>query len=512
MPIHKFGNCMFGVDFSIPPHLLPRGFLADAKNIVPTASGLPRGRNGSVKLNSTAMASRITSLHEFRSGTTRSTLCSYGTVIALYSSATGEFTSEITGLTTGKHLQWVNFAGKSICVNEGADAPQYFTDASTHGALAGSWPNGLTVTEWANRLWIGGDSTNVALLTGSQLNDPTSKAISSPMVATDGVSQTVGDGKEKITGLFGFFDILLVGKKNALYKVTGTPTTNVTTLSIVPVYSKNSDSVGFTSQWAITQVGNDVLFLDGYDIKALSGIQAYGDVETTSVIPHVKDFLKDTVDKTNLQYTQFFHYKKMQQVWVSIPMSATTHYVFILDYRFKEATKRYSFYPLGELPIVCLAGIENGELQDIYAGFEDGWVRQLDINNDDDGAAIDRYFVTVTAGNDFDNGIDTGHEMRKQFQRVEAAIKPDGTLSMTPYYALDLMDDAQVRTSGNYTALSAETVSGWSGTGTKNKRIRLFGLNGKSLALKWRHNTVGQNFTFYPSGIHFDWKTANGMV
>ena len=94
----------------------------------------------------------------------------------------------------------------------------------------------------------------------------------------------------------------------------------------------------------------------------------------------------------------------------------------------------------------------------------------------------------------------------------ETFIQPDGTLSMTPYYALDLMDDTQARTSGNYTALTAETVSGWAGTGTKRKRIRFFGLNGKTLLLKWYHATVAQNFIFHPSTIHFDWKSGSEIA
>jgi hypothetical protein len=148
----------------------------------------------------------------------------------------------------------------------------------------------------------------------------------------------------------------------------------------------------------------------------------------------------------------------------------------------------------------------------MYAGFEDGWVRQLDTGNDDDGAAIDRFFVGVFAGNDVQNGMTSGHENRKQFQFSDSFIMPDDTLSLTPSYALDLMDDAQVRTTGNYTALTAETVSGWSGTGVKNKRLRFYGLNGKTFALKWRHNTLAQNFTFYPSVLHFDWKTGARIV
>jgi hypothetical protein len=506
MPTHRYGHCFYGVDYSVPPQELSQSALADAQNIVVNNSGLPQPRGGSVKYNSTTLGSRITSFFEHRSGaSTRNQLISYGTKIASYNSGTGEFVDRNTGLTSGKMFQWVNFAGKAIGVNEGSNNPQYFTDTSTYGDLDGSPPKGLTIAEWANRVWFGGDSTNVALLTGTHLNDPTSVTTSG---ATDGVSQTVGDSKDPITGLFPFFDIMLIGKRNNIYKIYGDPPTDATELSIKPLYSKQSDNVGFTSQWAITQVGNDIIFLDGYDIKSLRGIQEYGDVEYTSIIPHFRDYLKATVDRDYLKYTQFFHYKKQQQIWVTIPTAATTHFVFCLDYKFKQDTNRFAFYPMADLDMVCINGVEDGEVDEMYFGDESGFVYHGDSGANDDGAAIDSHFTIMVSGNDSSQGILDKHEMRKQFQYSDTYIQPStASLVMTPYYALDLLDSAQARTSSNYTALSDETVTDWSGTGTTHKRIRFFGLSGNTLALKWRQNTVGQDYIFQPSMINFAWKS-----
>ena len=506
MPTHNYGHTFFGVDYSRPPHELPSGTLADAQNVVPNAAGLPTGRLGSVKLNTTSLGARITSFHEHKTGSTLSQLCSYSTKIAYYNSVTGEFVDSITGLTSNKMTQWVNFAGKAISVNEGSDAPQYWTDSSTKGDLSGSPPDGLTVAEWSNRLWFGGDSTNVASLTGSGINDPTEWSATG---ALGYVSQSIGDSKDPITGLFGFFDMLLVGKLNNLYKVTGTPATDATTLRIEPVYSKATDNIGFTSPWAITQVGNDVIFLDGYDIKRLSGIQEYGDVEYTSIIPHFRDYLRGVVDQDYLQYTHFYHYKQKKQIWVSIPTGASTHFVFVLDYQFYRETQRFAFYPMADLVINCFGGREDGEVFDMYYGDNTGFVHQLDTGNDDNGVAVDRYLVTVVSGNGQQSiGM---HEYRKHFHPAESFIKCEqAALTMTPYYAMDLMDDTQVRTSGNYTALTAETVSGWDGTGStgvKHKRVPLFGLSGNTLALKWRHNTVAQNFVMYPSSVGYKVKS-----
>ncbi len=504
MPSLQYGHCVLGVDYSIPPHELHKFALADAQNIVVNAAGLPIGTKGAVKLNSTSLGSRITSFHELRAGSTRDKIASYSTKIAVYNSGSGEFVDKITGLTSDKMFQWVNFAGKAIGVNEGNDVPQFW-DGTTGGDLDGSPVTGKTIAEWGNRLWYGGDATNIALLSGSVLNDPTDNTVASG--ATDALQITVGDSKDPITGLFGFFDWLLIGKANNLYRVTGTKITDATTLSVKPVYSKGTDNIGFTSPWAITQVGNDVIFQDGYDIKRLSGILEFGDVETSSIIPHFRDFIRDTADADYLQYTQFFHYKKEQRIIVSIPTGATTHYVFALDYRFKKETERYSFYPMSGFTMNVIGGVENGEVVDPYFGDETGFVYQFDTGNDNGGLAIEKYIVNVFSGNDIENKVSGRQMYRKQFINTEAFILPSGSsVQVTPSYALDLLDDAQIRTSGNYTDLSIETVTGWDGTGVLRKRVPLLGLSGYTLALKWTHEAVDENITLYPSEMNYKWK------
>ena len=123
--------------------------------------------------------------------------------------------------------------------------------------------------------------------------------------------------------------------------------------------------------------------------------------------------------------------------------------------------------------------------------------------------AIPRHFVQVISGGD---AVSAGHEYRKQFHKLNTYIKPtESTLTMTPSYALDLMDDEQIRT-GTYTGLNAETVSGWPGTGVKRKDIRLYGVSGKTMALKWTHNAVGENFVMQPSSVDYEMKQRIEIV
>lgn len=514
MPNHKYGLAHLGVNYASPPHELVSGMLPDSKNVVLTDKGLVTGRGGSTKLNSTAVGHRITSAHEFRSGSTRAVIATGSTFVYVYSSATGELVKTITGLTSDEMWQWVNFAGKAIGVNEGSDYPQYYTSAAANGKLTAdaNLTKGQCIIEWSNRIYLWGDSTNIALLTGSSALDPTDFTTAGDAGA---VSQYVGDTKDPATGGIGFFDMLLLGKRNMIYKMystTGIPT-DASSFAIKPLYQKGDDNIGFTSKWAITQVGNDILFLDGFDIKRLSGIQDYGDVETASIIPNFREYLASIGDKNYIQYTQFFHYKKSQQVWVSLPTSATGRYVFVIDYKFRHKTGEYAVFPMGGIDAVVFGGVEDGVLVDIYFGDGGGSVVSLDVGNDDDGGAIERYAVTMVSGNNPKYGATNRHEKRKQVNNTEAFIFPTGdTLTMTPSYAVDLMDSEQVRTSGNYTSLDAEVVSGWAGTGTKHKRVPVYGVSGNTVAIKWTHEKISENFVLYPSSVPFHWKSNNMIV
>jgi hypothetical protein len=82
---------------------------------------------------------------------------------------------------------------------------------------------------------------------------------------------------------------------------------------------------------------------------------------------------------------------------------------------------------------------------------------------------------------------------------------------MTPYYALNVLDDGQARDI-SYTALESQDITGWFGSGVKRQRVPLFGVNGNTIAIKWVHNAVDENFIFYPSELMFQWKTKNLIV
>ncbi len=505
MAILTFGNVLGGVNYSSPPGEMPTVngtslYLTDGQNIVPTLNGYATKRGGSSKYNSNAYGTVVTSFHEFiNSSGTAVHLCSQGTVIGKY--ATGDFANHITGLTSGLYGQWLNYGAYAIYVN-GTDKPQK-TDGTTGDDLT-SDESGLAgadcIAEWGERVWtaIG------AKLIGSALRDPTDYSTSTTDIGW--WEGTVGSNTQDITVIVPFFDILIIAKKNQLYTLAGAPETASSTFRLQPLKTKDQDSIGMTAKNATALVGNDLLFLDGFDIKRLSGVSQYGDVESASTLFNIKEYFKSSdgadLDKDYLQNAHFFHYKYKEQIWVTIPTGASTRFWMIIDYSNPDTRRAvglppYSFFPMSGLTPTSFGGVTDGSKVNVYAGCQDGFVRQLDTGTNDTSTAIDSH-ATWSVGHP-DKYI--------QPANVNLNIWYDTACSVTPSYSLGLQDWADAIDSDNYTAMSAEDLTGasWQTVGgVANKRIDEFFMStGRSFAFKIRHNTASQTFEMRASTLKY---------
>jgi hypothetical protein len=509
MPKDVIGNVLGGVNYNFPPNELPPVFLADARNMVPTLNGYATPRKGSSALNGTAYGTNITSFHEFLSAGTSYKYASQGTVIGIYNSGTGAFDNHITGLTSGLYGQWINYGDYAIYCN-GTDNVQK-SDGTTGDDLTanlGGIPGGQCLVEWAERVWIGGYTGNLAYLTGSALRAPTDFATTGAAGFWQGY---IGNKADPIIGLFPFYDVLFIGKRNQIWQLTGAPETDTSTFRLIPLQTKQRDSIGFTSKNAITQVGNDVIFLDGFDIKAISGMQKYGDVESTTIIANIRDYFKSAsgagLDKDLLQHTHFFHYKHQEQIWCSVPTAATTRYWFIIDYSNQEirtevGLPKYSFYPMTGFTPLCFGGVEDGSRMNIYAGSTDGKVYQMDTGTNDTSTAVDAYLTW---------GFGTpGRNVSPAF--VHLAVEYTDALTLQPYYAMGLETWEDAVDSTQYTAMDSEDVTSasWRRKGkSAYKQLNSFMYNtDRSFLFKLRHNTAGETFEMRSSIVSYSTKSA----
>jgi len=488
-----FGNALGGVNYAVPPSKLSQFELAHAQNIVSNRIGYATKRGGASKLNTTAYGSLVTSFHEFINGGTSYKFAAQGEKVGLYNSTTRAFADHITGLTSGAYGQWLNYGDYAIYVN-GYDNPQK-SDGTTGDDLTADL-SGLTagrcIAEWGERVWI----SQGAQLYGSALRAPTDFSTTTTDIGFwDGY---IGNKKQDITGLFAFFDVLLIGKQNQIYLLAGAPETKSSTFRLTPLFTKDKDSIGFSAKDAIAQVGNELLFLDGFDIKRMSGVQQYGDVESISIVGNVRDFLKSSagagLDKDYLKYSHFFHYKHKEQIWCAIPTGASTVYWFVLDYsnpslRSEFGLPKFSFFPMSGFTPVSFGGVENGSRVDLYAGCSDGYVRQLDTGTNDDTTAIDSFVV-----------FGFGHPSRRiQPMHIGLSVNYSTACTLSLAHAFGLQDWRTIKTAGNYTSLSDEdlTHSSWKHDDSSSdvfKRISSIIKSGKSFMFKIRHNTAGQTF------------------
>jgi len=486
----NFGNILGGVNYSVPPNELPQYYVADCQNVLPTLNGYATPRGGSSKLNSVAYGSNITSFHEIVLGTTSYKYATTGELLG-HLDDSGIFSNLKDSLSNDAYGQWLDYGGYAIFVND-VNKPQKINGTAISNLTTDE--SGLEgascIAEWGERIWVAVGAT----LYGSALRAPTD--FSTSTTDTGYYSGVVGDSSKNIIGLFPFFDMLLIGKKNQLYMLTGAPETKSSTFRLQPLQTKSNDSIGFTSKNAIAQVGNDGIFLDGFDIKRFSGITQYGDIESASILANIKDFFRDSsgagLDKGYLQNAHFFHYKYKQQVYCSIPTGSDTRYWFVIDYSNFEIREQlklpfYSIYPMGGLTPLCFGGVEDGSKLNIYAGCNDGFVRKLDTGyNDDD--PVDSH---VTWG----FGLPS---RRIQPVNIGLNVKYSTACTLEPSYAMGLQSYSEIIDSSNYTNLDSQdlTHSSWRGSGNVvSKKLSSFMNNTDiSFLFKLRHNKNSETY------------------
>lgn len=171
----------------------------------------------------------------------------------------------------------------------------------------------------ANRLWAAGNLSDPHRVYYSQVTDhedfaDTTTAGSLPVFPGEG---------DRITGLFSYRGILIVGKAPRGIYVIDTTGLQVTTFRV----DRLSRGIGLATGNAMTQVDNDVLLLDtAGNMQALSAVQALGDLTTLTFGQEaaLSNYLTGKLNTAQVMWARMIYYGLKREVHCAVPLTGET--------------------------------------------------------------------------------------------------------------------------------------------------------------------------------------------
>ena len=171
----------------------------------------------------------------------------------------------------------------------------------------------------ANRLWAAGNLSDPHRVYFSQVTDHEDF-----QDVTNAGSLTVFPGEgDRITGLFSYRGILIVGKAPRGIYVIDTQGTVISSFSV----DRLSRGIGLATGNAMTQVDNDVLLLDtAGNMQALSAVQALGDLTTLTFGQEaaLANYLTGKLNAAQTMWARMVYYGLKREVHVAVPLTGET--------------------------------------------------------------------------------------------------------------------------------------------------------------------------------------------
>lgn len=171
----------------------------------------------------------------------------------------------------------------------------------------------------ANRLWAAGnlsDPHRVYYSTGTDHEDfqDTTNAGSLPVYSGEG---------DRITGLFSYRGVLIVGKSPRGIYVIDTTGVQATTYGVDSL----SRAIGLATGNAMAQIDNDVLLMDtAGNLQSLAAVQALGDLSTLTYLQEVDlaNYLTGKVNAAQTMWARAIYYGLKRELHVAVPLSGQT--------------------------------------------------------------------------------------------------------------------------------------------------------------------------------------------
>lgn len=383
--ITTFDDFSGGLDDTTPSTKLPIGRAQRARNWNFIPGGGLEKRNGSIKLNSSAVASgaAITHLGEFvKSDDTKFLMGTAGTDLFKMDAMDGTWDALSLSLTSGQDILVTSAKLNDLyIIANGNDAPQKF-DGTSAAALGGSPPTGKIIITVNNFVFIGNITGNKSRIQWSDLADPET------WTATNFLDVDPNDGDE-VTALGALFNNLYIFKNRSISRmpIINTP------------FSKEriATKLGCVGRRAIVNVGGTHLFFMTPDGRFIT---FDGSVVTDVSSKRILNLIAG-LNATRFKFASMEDFQTRRQIWITLSGAGKTTHDTILIYDYTAGITNGAWMQHTGIAANSLLSIidqrsGSTEKELLLTGDFSGFARIQDngTTNDDGTGVIDAFWET----------------------------------------------------------------------------------------------------------------------
>jgi len=416
-------SCAGGLVLNKDVFTMHPGEALQLSNFEPSIEGGYRRMNGTTKYNSTIVPQVSASSERILLSAIFNDVIIAGRGGTVYNGTTsGSWTSRATskGTTYTYDFDKFNFDGNDKIIIATGSAAAFtlntsYTEDIINATGGGTAPtNPKYVKQFAHHMFYAGmsDATSTVHYSGPYTEDD---------FDTGGGTIIVGD---VITGLKVFRDELFIFCKTAIFKITGTSTSNFALAEV-------AKGIGTIAHHSIQELGGDLIFLAADGIRTIAGTARIGDIELGTVSKQVQDRINDIgydnvtslVIGNKSQYRLFYPKTTGGE-------SSSRGIIAVIKSNPNTQQMGFEYSDIKGLKVSCCDSDLISNSETTISGGYDGYIYKQDDGNvwtrSGGTESIDSTFRSpdLTMG---DPGI------RKNMQRINLNWKPEGEVSANMY-------------------------------------------------------------------------------
>lgn len=406
-----------GMNDTLPPEHLQRGFLADALNCFIRTDEIVK-RNGYTMIGNDLGSSPCQALKgvQFADGTKRE-FAVFGGVVYSWSGS-GSWTNLGGTLNASGHIDIV-VANNAVYFFDGVHTVTKVTSAGVLSTVA-AIPIGKGASWFHNMFFVFG-------MSGAG-NDVRISNLANPEDFTTGTATTIAinpnDG-DSITGFGDLNDELVVFKTQRVWSITGFGTTTLTVSDL----NLKITGIGTLAPGSIVNTGNDLYYMsslgDTPHIRKLTRTRfdsiVDGGIVSNDIEATMRGLNPSALDRTATVFDG-------RNIWFAVPEGSSDYNnkVLMLD------TVTGGWVRHSGIKASCFSIFTIGSLPQMYFGeaSADGKAYVFDTSTSDNGAAIDFQVISRRYGGDLP-------EIKKKWKYYYITVKEAGNYDLTIDYSPD---------------------------------------------------------------------------